>query len=105
MATFFENLRAANKTILDKAMGMNALDRTIFLNNAKEKGKLQTKDDVNAILNNTFKTDKDGVNYSVGADGNTYAYYKMNDRIEGLILSLSTSKNRLSISYLMEMSP
>ena len=53
MATFYNNLRESNKRILDEASNMNALDRTIFLNNKKQSGELREPNskDPNFITN------------------------------------------------------
>lgn len=101
MATFYDNLRATNKETLDKASGMNALDRTIFLNNAKKNGKLQTKEEVDSVVQNTFHTDKDGVSYGVGNDGNTYSYELWNNQVTNF-KPLTAEEQRAAISKITD---
>lgn len=95
MATFYNNLRESNKKILDEAFNMNALDRTIFLNNKKQSGELNDKD---YIVQNTFRTDRDGVNYGVGRDGKTYSYIKFynNNISEPKLLSAEEQRKAIS---------
>lgn len=95
--TFIQNYRA----MMPKLKNMSPIERTSAIADTIRQNAQIAKENREAVINNTFQTDKDGVNYGVGTDGNTYSYILLNNKITDF-KPLSAEEQRSAINKITD---